>query len=86
MFMELFLRIKYVKIVSGMYLQAVFDPVLPASTSQSMCLLSLTCVPAGDAYRRRCYAEVAVCLGSPLLDCRFLVFEYLALSRGPSLQ
>ena len=50
MFMELFLKIKYVKIVYSIYLQAVFDPVLPASTSQSMYLLSLTCVPAGDAY------------------------------------
>lgn len=45
MFMELFLRIKYVKIVYSIHLQAVFDPVLPASTSKSMYLLSLTCVP-----------------------------------------
>ena len=40
MFMELFLRIKYVKIVYSIYLQAVFDPVLPASTSQRC-----TCCP-----------------------------------------
>ena len=70
----------------SIYLQAVFDPVLPASTSQSIYLLSLTCVPTVDIYHRRYYTEVIVCLGSPLLDCKFLVFESVALSRGPSLQ
>lgn len=84
MFVELFLRITYVKIVYSIYLQAVFDPVLPAFTKYTLAVPYLC--SHSRYYHRRYYTEVIVYLGSPLLDCKFLVFESLALSRGPSLE